>query len=383
MCQNAVGPLPIDGVSIFGSTRSATRSDVQSCNDNVPFGRGIWYIIIGDGSEMTASTCSEFTNFDAHVSVFSGGCDELGCIESIYTYCENGGWASRWSSIEGEVYYILVTSFGSEEYGNFALKIGSANDFCYAAQILPVDGTVTWGSTINSTLDDVPVCGSYVSSPGVWYYAFGASETMTATTCHPDTDYETEITIYRGGDCDNLECVSQASTDLCGSRSVVTWESIQGEFYFIHVHGYGVGNFGLFISLDNQFCPSAVDLSSALAESNWGRWSESGSTLGASLVDANACGIEEQSPGVWYVVEGGGRNISLSTCSEVTYFSSRISLFTGDCNGNLQCIATNDDSDVCGGKFTFEAAFKERYYILIHGASESESGEFVLFLEEE
>jgi hypothetical protein len=44
--------------------------------------RGLWYFVEGTGTEITITTCSEYTNFDARISVILG--DEypstLGCL---------------------------------------------------------------------------------------------------------------------------------------------------------------------------------------------------------------------------------------------------------------------------------------------------------------
>jgi hypothetical protein len=124
-------------------------------------------------------------------------------------------------------------------------------------------------------------------------------------------------------------------------------------------------------------------LSDDLAQSFRGLVFESGSTLGAPFVEASACGVEHESPGVWYVVEGDGTNITLSTCSKVTGFSTQISVFTGDCDGNLQCVGTNENLEFCEDDFSFQTMYQERYYILVHGALESEKGRFELRLDEE
>ena len=47
--------------------------------------RGVWYTIIGDGIEMTASTSSQFTNFETVLNIFIGddNCSKSTCVDTI------------------------------------------------------------------------------------------------------------------------------------------------------------------------------------------------------------------------------------------------------------------------------------------------------------
>ena len=99
-------------------------------------------------------------------------------------------------------------------------------------------------------------CGAS-SAPGVWYSVVGNGGSMSATTCHADTTYDTRLSLFTGG-CGALECVTSNddSCDISGTRSTVNWESEDGATYLILVHGYN-SNSGDFTLVVDQSAPDA------------------------------------------------------------------------------------------------------------------------------
>ena len=222
------------------------------------------------------------------------------------------------------------------------------------------------GSTVNATIDDdiatqqtssSSTCGAIVTSPGVWYYTSGTGARLTVSTCHDDTDFETEITIYKGS-CHDLQCVrDQTLTEVCDSRSTITWETTIDEYYYIHVHGYGMGQFQIQLSQEGFSCASAVNIdpeypregdpccSSALSRDV--RGNVHGSVPDGSSDHACRAGNEDgvgfgigtdvtlhvyMSLGLWYVMQGDGTTISLTElCFSLTSRNVWISVFSGDC----------------------------------------------------
>jgi hypothetical protein len=98
----------------FGSTATATAhpelSDLN-CGVDALDGAGVWYQVTGTGSELTASTCSEETNFDTKLSLFTGSCDSLQCVttndDQVGSECDVLSTVV-WMSETGATYYILV-----------------------------------------------------------------------------------------------------------------------------------------------------------------------------------------------------------------------------------------------------------------------------------
>ena len=72
------------------------------------------------------------------------------------------------------------------------------------------------------------------------------------------------------------------------------------------------------------------------------------STIYASTYEAPAfCGTAlNTSPGMWYSFIGTGDQISITTCSPITNFDTKLGLFEGPCD-SLVCIDGNDDDFTC------------------------------------
>jgi hypothetical protein len=394
LCGNAIGPLLADGSTKFASTRSAT-SDAETllCIEETQLGRGVWFTVIGDGRLLIVSTCSEQTIFETQVTVFQGdsSCDNLECVEE-YDYVREFGESDellscgresiiRFPTRAGREYYILVSGDGFEEFGNFGLTIGAENDICQGAIELFADNSIILGSTIEASIDGVVTCGEFIISPGVWYQVYGQGSRMTASTCNSNTEYETEIFIYRGS-CGRLECVEEVEYTPCGSQSTVSWTpSFEGELNYIFVHGYGAGTFGLSITMEYQGCPGARHV---LEESPFAF--EFGFTTNAPNAREIACGVQEETPGNWFVLEGTGSKVSLffGTCESSTPgFDTIVSVFRGVCN-KLECVVTSKaNTDQCEENelLTFDTTFGELHYILVQEADLEQSGPFDLYLE--
>ncbi|MBU0716703.1 MAG: hypothetical protein KJ749_00505, partial [Planctomycetes bacterium] len=65
----AAEPLAMPYNGIF-STLAATVDSAPSCQGVLNTAPGIWYSVIGTGDTITASTCSEFCDFDTQITVY-------------------------------------------------------------------------------------------------------------------------------------------------------------------------------------------------------------------------------------------------------------------------------------------------------------------------
>lgn len=118
------------------------------------------------------------------------------------------------------------------------------------------------------------------------------------------------------------------------------------------------------IGVENDTCATAAPLapdSSVL-----------GTTIGATFDDGvAACGTALTAPGVWYTVTGTGNAMTVSTCSALTDYDTKLSVYCGDCDG-LNCIAGNDDDFGCAFS-TLQSSVSwcsqegATYYVLVHG----------------
>ena len=253
--DNCTGALTLkpNGEAVLGTTFNATTH--IGCDGNLAF-PGVYYKLNGTGSSIIASTCGPETLHPTNLTVMTGTCGRLTCVDASIVSCDGASFTANWRSVNGQVYYILVHGRSDSDptmTGPFGLTVKEGelvpNDFCNTAQMLPFPSSLVRGSTVNATIDNAKSCGlaSNVGAPGVWYTIVGTGKNTTASLCSGGTNYDTEIYIY-SGNCSNLVCVA-ANDDSCNQQSSVTWKAVQGELYYILIGGFGnaVGNFELSI----------------------------------------------------------------------------------------------------------------------------------------
>jgi hypothetical protein len=296
----------------------------------------------------------------------------------------------------GPVHRTVV--LGQARGGHLPAQDPPVNDLCEDAIPVAVP-SVTSGTTEGAGMDwpDAPDCGTYITSPGVWYSVVGTGNTMTATTCGDFYGYDTKISVYCRG-CDDLYCIG-GNDDYCydGASfflSTFIWCSEPGVEYLILVHGYGgaSGPFELQVYDDgvacvpdiicparpaNDFCEDAIaiDVPSVTM----------GTTEGADIdwPYAPDCGAAIiTSPGVWYRVIGDGSTLTATTCSEFYGYDTKLSVYCGEC-GDFICIDGNDDDCDLGypnmflSTVTWCTQATAEYLILVHGFG-GQYGEFEL-----
>jgi hypothetical protein len=120
----------------IGTTISASIGKNYGCaskslgvNNAAP---GIWYVAEGNGETFTASTCTQWTNFDTAIQVFTGNvCDELSCIagSSSSDNCTTaiGSSTVSFPTVVGEMYYMYVFGEQQNDVGTFILTLKSDN----------------------------------------------------------------------------------------------------------------------------------------------------------------------------------------------------------------------------------------------------------------
>lgn len=117
---------------IIGSTLESTLADapINDCtthpftSSNAP---GLWYRFIGNGELVSISTCSDTTDFDTYIGLFSGDCQNLVCEEfSDYGFevgCSNEAYM-QYPASSGQDYYIYISGFDGQR-GIFSLRLSS------------------------------------------------------------------------------------------------------------------------------------------------------------------------------------------------------------------------------------------------------------------
>ncbi len=269
LCADAIA-IAIPSV-IQGTTIDATFDPGEVCGDFNSQRLGVWYSIIGLGTEITVTTCDPNTDYDTQIGVYTGPCDTLACLignddacglQSSVTFCAE----------DGVEYRILIHGF-QDNQGDFVLNIEDSgasceppfvlvNDFCEDAIPLAVP-SITQGNSDGATFDDfIGPCdddGYATDLIGVWFTIVGTGHEITVSTCDEGTTYDTQLHIYEGV-CGQLTCVAGDDDDPdCASgtlRSTATFCSEYDVLYHVLVNGYSgaTGDYVLHVEDSGFFC---------------------------------------------------------------------------------------------------------------------------------
>ena len=258
----------ICGQTFEGATTEATV-DPQAINCYTSIqAPGVWYSIVGTGEVIVLSTCNGFT-YDTKINVYRGTCGALVCTAGN----DDGGDCATGSTIgftsaAGTEYLILVQGYQGE-VGDFELSVACGpvtNDYCAGALPIGCNESIS-GSTLESSGDNAPFCGTGIQAPGVWFTFTGISDPIQLSTCE-NFDYDTRMNLYRGT-CDGLTCVlGNDDTDGVGECSTLFLVPDPAATYYVLVQGYDgqVGTFAL--ELACQACAGPSDIVSSATDAS-------------------------------------------------------------------------------------------------------------------
>ena len=174
------------------------------------------------------------------------GLDE-GTTYDVYVSLDCGGEVSP-----------MIGAWPATTAGNLLVP----NDDCVDATPLTC-GVAVIDSTTLALPDIAPECGTTITAPGRWYGFTGNGMYQIASTCAPNTDYDTKLVLYTGT-CDSLVCVAgNDDGGFCDLASEVGAITVAGEPYYLLVQGYD-GALGTYeLTLDCPTCapPLAVAIS--------------------------------------------------------------------------------------------------------------------------
>lgn len=171
-----------------------------------------------------------------------GVCDPFefpGCTDP-----EACNWAPVYTEEDGSCYYAEA----GFDCNGFCLPVD--NDECGFADPIAcgqvVTATTVCADTTQSDYCDQYNIGDYFHG-GLWYTIMGTGDTLRATLCFEDTEYDTYLSVYEG-DCGDLNCVAgnddQDEVDFFAApcfenflASSIEWDSEEGVEYFLHVSG--------------------------------------------------------------------------------------------------------------------------------------------------
>lgn len=151
-------PGSMNGYTMFGFPDA--DSSLQACGPT-PSGPGVWYRVIGNGKEITASLCGSALNFDAYILVFCGDCatQTLVCAAGNDNGDSSCGLAPQvmWCSQLNRTYSVLVAA-GSGDSGSFTITTSTSTTTCanpascvQNCQVPPPPGSIS---------ENEPTCGT-------------------------------------------------------------------------------------------------------------------------------------------------------------------------------------------------------------------------------
>lgn len=132
-CANATNITSLPYNSGVLSTNGAISDVPTSISGCSTFGSNVWYKVVGNNTQLTASTCNASTNFDTEIRVYTGSCSALNSMVEVTCNDDDGVCASSslystvtWCSEMGIIYFISVGYYSSTPvYGNYVLSATS------------------------------------------------------------------------------------------------------------------------------------------------------------------------------------------------------------------------------------------------------------------
>lgn len=265
-CDEA-GPL-VNGESDDGTTVGAAWDNAPVCDGVDNTAAGVWYTVIGNGNQLTASLCNAVGNYDAKLSVYCGGCGGLQCRGASDDACGVLPEVT-WCSTPGAIYHVLVHGWLENE-GDFRISLSNgahcgpiyqscapANDDCDSAtRVGP--GSFTSDNT-GATTDDAVTCAA--TSRDVWFeYQPACNGFVTITTCGAGGTLEDTVLSVHDA-CEGVELACNDDYPGCGVRSQVTVPVLADQPFLIRAASYGgvaQGSFPFSVSAGASIAPLAL-----------------------------------------------------------------------------------------------------------------------------
>ncbi len=247
-CANAI-PLTVNAATptcgtTLGSTRDCAQTPIEMTE--------VWYTFsLSQCMDISVQYCGTPVYGSVLNRLFPGSCcgTNYTMLEFDQTTCADARFTFHWGGLSPGQYWLPVAIVPA---GDFCIRVVGttgppSNDQCANAIVVGVNH-LNVGSTVCATLDEIPACSSPATAPGVWHKVIGTGDSLMATLCLNETNYNSRISVFTCG-CSALVCAAENDNSNCFNPLVsqVGWCSRLGEEYLILVHGYGTatGNYGL------------------------------------------------------------------------------------------------------------------------------------------
>jgi hypothetical protein len=221
------------GNSLSGTLNGATFDNVPNCLSQGNGEDGVWYLLTGNNSYVTLSTCGGQMQFDSQISVYSGDCSNLSCVAANddNPLCESNGTSSfiSFNAISGTNYFIRLHANTQPNMSyNFTLNCSCSalcnapvNDNCAQALTLGTVSSATctgmqMTSTSCATPSNIqPNCFSSFNTLNDVWYTFTPVDGDIELVMNALASADIGVAVY-SGTCGNLTsvfCSANASSD--------------------------------------------------------------------------------------------------------------------------------------------------------------------------
>lgn len=265
-CVVDAGTITADEATLCLENGSATITATPNGDQVVPTGWAVLYAItdasdpslpLVDAQSTPSFTVTAAGDYLVHTLVYDPA--DIGVLGQETT---GVGMAGLLLQNGGGPYCGALDVTGSP----VSVVICPDNDDCDNAEPIACGDAIA-GSTVNGSAD-----ASVTSAGiGVWYTFEGNGQDVTFSTCGA-ADFDTEITVQTGADCNSLSTVvsNDDFTGCAGATSELTLYTEFGTTYYIHVGHYlnGSTTTGDFTLTATCVCPDASALSAGTLTAN-------------------------------------------------------------------------------------------------------------------
>jgi hypothetical protein len=380
LCADAEVITCSTNIEVAAATATATDNPAV-CGGTT--GPGVWYSFVGDGQEWTITATPNA--WDPEIQILSGACGAFVCEAATDNNGTSGAETASLLTVDGTEYYVFVGTWASfdTEIDSFELTVSCESiDPCGPFVGDSASNPIVITSVPYSDIQNTDECftdqfAESFGSPDVFYQiTTGPDATgLIIDLCNDTTDFDTYLYLVDETGLTVLFENDDLPSTICSFLDVPVSPNTT---YYIVVEGLGASETGWYeitveevtdsVGIENDDCSDAIVVSCDDVIN--------GTTVGANPENIAACGVPlSTAPGVWYLFEGTGDEVTFSLCG--SSYDTKIGVFSGICD-NLVCEAGNDDDCDLQSEVDVLTTLGTDYYIYVTGFNPSAFGDFVL-----
>ena len=258
----------VSGVTSFANADSTIGPDCGAVTVIAP---GIWYKVVGNGGQYTASTCN-IASYDTKISIYEGDCNNLSCVAANDDAvgpdgvdCAGFSSIATWATEVGVEYYILVHGYDESSFGAFNMELTCAepcnpvpeNEICSTATVVALNPTdscsyLTASNLCASTNLLNPSCDPFGIIQDVWFQFNSGANTNVVIDFQYNTATNGSFALYDQCGGNEIYC----SNNLLGPEFLIGLESNTDYYIQFWSDLNEAGTFDLCISADSVFSNS-------------------------------------------------------------------------------------------------------------------------------